>query len=225
MRAAAVVFGAVGTLFEPEPLRSRLTALGLPNRELEVWLSRIDAGGAGLSAAGTFCSFKEMATSVLTATIAELGNRPDATRVQEIVGGFEVLPACKDLKNSLVQLSELGTRAAVLTRLSIETGRTLLMHAGVLNQVAQVFSIDEVSRWKPSSEPYLHAVKGLGLTPAQVAFVSANPWDVTGAKAAGLFGILLQRRGGHRPAAMPAPDLTIAGLAELAQVGAKFDPV
>jgi 2-haloacid dehalogenase len=225
LRAAAVIFGGFGTLFEVEPARPFLVSMGLPARELEVWLARTEAAGIALCAAGTFRTFREVATSTLTSSIAELGNRPDLTQVQEVVESLDALPACKDLKHSFLQLTELGTRVALLTNASVDSGRNLLLQAGVLNQVARVFSIDEVRRWKPFPEPYLHAAKVLGLEPRQVAFVSANPWDVTGAHAAGLYAILLQRRGGHPPAALPPPDLTIAGLAELAQVGARFDPV
>jgi 2-haloacid dehalogenase len=224
VRAAAVVFDCYTTLFDLEPLRSRLTASGLSNRELEVWLSRIARDGIALCASGTYRPFGEVAASALAALGAEVGQRAYAERISEVVAGFADLPAYKDARPALTQLSEAGTRRAVLTDGTSSQASKLLAQADMAKLVEQVVSIDEVRRWKPFPEPYRRVAQALGLAPSSVAYFSAHPWDVQGAKAAGLYGVLLSRRGGHHQAAMPAPDLTIAALAELAQIGVAIDP-
>lgn len=224
MHAAAVLFDSFGTLFEVEPLRERLVCIGLAPRELEVWLARTFRDGIALSATGTFRMFHEVASSALKTLIAELGNRPDAERVQDVLAGFGELTAFKDAKLAMEQLRQSGSQLAVLTNASAMTAKTLLARAGALELVERVFSVDEVGHWKPFPQPFQHAAQLLRFEPERIAYVSSDPWEVQGARATGLFGVLLQRRGGHHQPAMPPPDLTVASLAELAQIGLHFDP-
>jgi len=224
MRAAAVLFDSLGTLFEMESLRAKLGAIGLAPRELEVWLARVHRDGMALSTVGTFRTFREVARSALMTLIAELGQRPDPAKVEDALNGFSELVPFRDVKPALVQFSEVKTRRAILTNAGIETTQALLSRAGVLELIERIISVEEVRRWKPDPETFRHAAKVLQLEPKQIAFVSANPWEVQGAKVAGLYGVLLQRRGGHHQPAMPSPDLTVAGMAELVPLGAHYDP-
>ncbi|MBI5548920.1 MAG: HAD hydrolase-like protein [Deltaproteobacteria bacterium] len=224
MRAAAVVFDPFGTLFDLEPLRERLLALGLPSRELEVWLARTARDGIALCASGTFKPFQEIASSALLTLIAEQGKRPQHEQVAEVVSGVYALAAFKDAKVALDQLKVANTRRVLLTLEAKEGAQTLLARAGMEGLVEEVESIDQTRRWMPFPEPYRHVALSLGLQPQQIAFVSTAPWDVQGARAAGMYGVLLQRKGGHHQPAMPPPDLTIASLAELAQVAGTIDP-
>jgi 2-haloacid dehalogenase len=181
--------------------------------------------GIALSTAGTFRTFREVAAGTLHALIAELGNRPDPARVDEALQGFDELPAFRDVSTAMTALAESGVRRAVVSNASAQTLAALLGHAGIKDKIEVAVSIDEVRRWKPAPEPYRRALEALGLPARQVAYVSAHPWDVEGARAAGMFGVLLQRRGGHLQPAMPPPDLTIAALAELVQIGAQREPL
>jgi len=224
VRAAAVLLDWFETLFDTGALRERLVSIGLPSREFEVWLARFQRDGIALCAAGTYCPFHEVGVSALRALVAELGNRPDPEKLRFVQAGFAELTPMRDVKLAMMQLRELGSQLGVLTNASAMTTKALLTKAGTLDLVEQVFSIDDVGLWMPFPQLYQHAARSLHLEPAQIAFVSANPLYVQGARATGLFGVLLLRQGGHHQPAMPAPDLTITGLAELAQIGLNFDP-
>lgn len=224
MKATAVIFDSLGTLFELEPMRPKLQSIGLAPRELEVWLARTFRDGIALSATGTYRHFQEVASSALMTLVAELGQRPDPAKVDEVVSAFAELPAAKDLKPAFAQLTQWGSRLAVITNASAEVGRSLLKGAGALELVERVISTDEVGHWKPFPQVFHHATHLLNLEAKKIAYVSGDAWEVQGARNAGLFGVLLQRRGGHHQPAMPPPDLTIAGLAELAQIGLNYDP-
>lgn len=83
--------------------------------------------------------------------------------------------------------------------------------------MARVFSIDEVDRWKPFPEPYLHAAAELGLRPGQLAMVAVHAWDVNGAKQAGLITGWGDRLEGRWNSAMAPPDITGSSLLQVVE--------
>lgn len=106
---------------------------------------------------------------------------------------------------------------ATLTNGAAEVGRKLLERAGLADLVERFLSVDEVRRWKPAPEPYLHAARELGVASAECALVAVHPWDVDGAKRAGLQTGWLNRRNGRYPDFFQPPDATGETLAALAE--------
>jgi 2-haloacid dehalogenase len=99
-----------------------------------------------------------------------------------------------------------GTRA-MLEPLAAATGIALHLDA--------VLSADAAGIYKPSPRVYQLAVDYLKLPPARIGFVSANGWDVVGAKAFGLTAFWVSRAGAPLERHGPRPDHVIASLAEL----------
>jgi 2-haloacid dehalogenase len=73
------------------------------------------------------------------------------------------------------------------------TARTLLHRAGVLEHLHGVISVDDVKTFKPDPEVYHYLARRLGTEPSETWLVSSNPFDVVGAKAAGLLAAWIQR--------------------------------
>jgi 2-haloacid dehalogenase len=73
------------------------------------------------------------------------------------------------------------------------TTRTLLSRAGVLPHLHGVVSVDELKTFKPDPEVYRYLARYLERTPYETWLVSSNPFDVIGAKNAGLKAVWLKR--------------------------------
>ncbi|HKZ27575.1 MAG TPA: HAD-IA family hydrolase, partial [Rubrobacteraceae bacterium] len=73
------------------------------------------------------------------------------------------------------------------------TTRTLLSRAGVLPHLDGVVSVDDLKSFKPDPEVYRYLARSLQRTPYETWLVSSNPFDVIGAKAAGLKAAWIQR--------------------------------
>ncbi len=71
--------------------------------------------------------------------------------------------------------------------------RTLLSRAGVLPHLHGVVSVDELKTFKPNPEVYRYLARYLERTPYETWLVSSNPFDVIGAKNAGLKAVWLKR--------------------------------
>jgi 2-haloacid dehalogenase len=67
----AVVFDAMGTLFDLEPLRPRVEAAGAPPAALEAWFERILHSGASLTLIEDFRPFSPHAEPRRAATLEE----------------------------------------------------------------------------------------------------------------------------------------------------------
>ncbi len=79
-----------------------------------------------------------------------------------------------------------------------------------------VISVGEVGAFKPHPAVYRHAAKTLGLEPAQCLMVSANSFDVLGARACGYRAAFVNRRDMPYEDSPLQPDLTVPTFTELA---------
>jgi len=106
--------------------------------------------------------------------------------VQQVFAGLAELPAHPDVSPAFQWLHEFGIRIVALTNGNAENTRKLLERAELIGIVERIISIDEIRRWKPTREVYLHAAKIVDVAPGQLALVAAHAWDVHGASQAGL---------------------------------------
>ena len=80
----------------------------------------------------------------------------------------------------------------------------------------EVMSVDSVGAFKPHPAVYRHAVAALQLEPRDLLMVSANSFDVMGARSCGLRGAFVDRYGLPYEDTPHTPDLTVADFTELA---------
>jgi 2-haloacid dehalogenase len=73
-------------------------------------------------------------------------------------------------------LKKAGLRLAALTNGTPKGARSQLEHAGLTEYFEQIFSVDEVKRFKPAPEPYRMAAQRLAVEPQEVRMVAA--WDI-----------------------------------------------
>lgn len=218
LRPRVVAFDVVETLVSLEPLRGRLAAAGLPNDQLEVWFARLLRDAFALDATGVYQPFKEVAASTLAGLFAEHGLQPDPATIEGVVASFAELPAHPDVEPAMRALRDANIRIITLTNGGAETTHRLLERAGVRDLVERVISIEEVRRWKPHREVYLHAADSTGVEPRRLTLVAAHAWDVHGASRAGLGTGFVARQGKpFFPSLMDAPDVTGATLVEVAR--------
>jgi 2-haloacid dehalogenase len=77
-------------------------------------------------------------------------------------------------------------KLAILSNGSTDMLNTLVRNTGLDRVLDATISIDSKRVFKPSPETYTLIEANLGIPPAEVLFVSSNPFDACGAKAFGL---------------------------------------
>src|SRR6266481_413350 len=94
-----------------------------------------------------------------------------------------------------------GRKLAILSNGSPRMLQELVRNSGLDRWIETAISIDSVRAYKPHQSCYALVEPALGVTRAEVLFVSSNSFDVVGAKAFG-FNVAWVRRSAGGPATM-----------------------
>jgi 2-haloacid dehalogenase len=206
------------TLSDLAPLARRFEDVNAPGHLLGTWFASTLRDGIALAASGEYADFREVALAALRTLLARVEgvDRPVREAAEHILAGIGMLAVHPDVEPGLRRLREAGVRAATLTNGSAATTAGLLERAGISALVERNIDVAEVRRWKPAPEPYEHACRTLGVAPGEAVLVAVHPWDVHGAKCAGLRAAWLDRHGEPYPDVFTAPDVTAGDLPAVA---------
>jgi 2-haloacid dehalogenase len=202
------------TLFSLDPVAARLGDVGLGG-ELDHWFTRILRDGIAAAAAGRFASFRDLAGHHLRTSFTARGQPVPPGAVEHVLGGFEQVVPHPDVEPGLRRLQHHGVAAVALTNGSASLVHGFLRRSGLEPLVAAVHDVAEVARWKPAPEPYHHVLEHHAVAPGRAALIAVHPWDVMGARSAGLIGAWLDRDGSAYPDAFGAPDVQARDLPTL----------
>jgi 2-haloacid dehalogenase len=215
-RPDAAVFEVLETIFPLEPLRPRLASLGLAG-ELDLFFTRTLRDALALDATGRFEPFRELAGGTLEVLAAQRGLSPDRASIEAVLDGFRTLDPHPDVRPAMERLRGAGVVVATLSNGGVDATRSLLERAGLLPLVSRVMGADEIRRYGPAKETYLHASGALGLPPGRVALVSVHAWSLEGARRAGLVTAWASRLEKRLHPALRAPDVSGVTLLEVVE--------
>ena len=85
------------------------------------------------------------------------------------------------------------THSILLSNGEADKSDKLLSNISLRKYFDYVISAEEVRKYKPSPEPYLHVSKKMHLQISQIALVSSNLWDIAGAKSVGMHTCWINR--------------------------------
>ena len=205
------------TLSDLAPLAERFEAVGAPAHLLPTWFAGTLRDGIAIAATGQYADFQDVARAALLTVLAGVPQlrRPAEEAADDVLAGFAALSVHPDVPDGIQRLYRAGMRIVTLTNGSASTAAGLLERAGLQELVEANIAVDEVGCWKPAPEPYHHACRGLGVAVGEAVLIAAHPWDVHGAKQAGLRGAWLNRRAAPYPGVFAAPDVTATDLPRL----------
>ncbi len=112
---------------------------------------------------------------------------------QQLMAEFSHLQAYTDVVPGLARLREKGHTLAAFSNGPEAAVRTLMSNSGVLPQLHDVISVDDMKCFKPSPAVYQYLVSRTESTVDNCWMISSNPWDVIGGKAAGLKAVWVHR--------------------------------
>jgi 2-haloacid dehalogenase len=182
----AVVFDAYGTLYDIQSVAA-VTEEAFPGygeiitqiwriKQLEyTWLR---------SLMRRYQNFSVITRDSLVYTLRVLGLKYERAAFERIMEKYLHLDLYPDAAATLAAMQ--GRKLAILSNGSTAMLNALVANSGLDRVLDATISIDSKRVFKPSPEAYGLIETVLGMPPAEVLFVSSNPWDACGAKAFGL---------------------------------------
>jgi 2-haloacid dehalogenase len=200
-----VLFDLNGTLLDPAVLLDppELPVAALDEANMMAMITVI---------AGRETAFKPLFDAALRRHLQRAGRDPEEAAAA--LGKLAAMPAFPEVPAALRTLREAGHRLAVLTQSAVEPSEAALEQAGLREHFEHVLSAPSFGAFKPEDLAYHAALEKLGAVEAW--FVAGHWWDVAGAAYAGLKTAWVSRTDLAYPDAMPAPDVTGADIAEIA---------
>ncbi len=109
----------------------------------------------------------------------------DTALLADLRAAYRSLDAYPEVVATLTALRAAGLRTAVLSNGAPAMLEAGLQAAGIADLLDAVLSVEQVGVYKPDPRVYGLAERRFGLVAGQMAFLSSNPWDAFGARAAG----------------------------------------
>ena len=104
----------------------------------------------------------------------------DKAMKNELLNLYKVLNTFPEVKDVLNKLKEKNYKLAILSNGTPSLLNELVKSNNLDSIFDDIFSIEEVGIYKPSSKVYDIPIKKFKIQKDEVAFLSANTWDVSG---------------------------------------------
>ncbi|SFU44336.1 haloacid dehalogenase type II [Halomonas korlensis] len=142
---------------------------------------------------GDYVDFSQCTREALEFTDRALQTRFSDADKDHLMATYARLPAFPDAAAALARFQEAGVTCVAFSNGSREAVEGLLSQAGIRERFDEVISVEEVKRFKPDPAVYAHLRNRLEVAPGDTWLVSSNPFDVIGARHAGLHAAWVRR--------------------------------
>jgi 2-haloacid dehalogenase len=192
--------------------------VGAPEPLARVWFASLLRDGFALAATGGTEKFTRLGAGTLRAVLAGAGlNRPAGDAVDHILAGFTELGVHPDVPEGVRILRQHGLRLVTLSNGSADVADRLLTKAGIRGEFERLLSADDAGAWKPLRAAYAHAASTCSVSIEDLLLVAVHPWDIHGARQAGMRTGWISRRPAPYPDYFTAPSLHAPDLVALAR--------
>jgi 2-haloacid dehalogenase len=182
----AVVFDAYGTLYDTQSVAA-VTEQAFPGYGeivTQIWRIKQLEYSWLRSLMRRYEDFSVVTRESLLYTLRILGLKHDDKMLERIMEKYLHLDLYPDAAAALADMR--SRKLAILSNGSPKMLNALVRNSGLDRVLDATISIDSQKVFKPAPEAYSLIETVLGVSPAEVLFVSSNPWDACGAKAFGL---------------------------------------
>ncbi|QIG95048.1 MULTISPECIES: haloacid dehalogenase type II [unclassified Bradyrhizobium] len=193
MTIKAIVFDAYGTLYDVQSVAD-VTEDAFPGYGdiiTQIWrLKQLEYSWLR-SLMRRYQDFAAVTRDSLTYTLRCLGLQYDAATFARIIDKYQHLALYPDAVAALEAMKD--KKLAILSNGSPDMLNALVRNSGLDRLLDATISVDCHKVFKPAPEAYTLIEEVLKVPPAEVLFISSNPWDACGAKAFGLTVAWIER--------------------------------
>ncbi len=217
----AIGFDIYGTLVDPLEMNEHLRPVvgeELADRFSELWRQKQVEYTFRRALMRRYEDFGVCTRQALSHTANVLSVGISEKDREKLIEEYQNLRPFPDVVPGIEALKSGGHRLVAFSNGVEATARTLLDRAGVLPHLEEVISVDDLKTFKPDPQVYEYLARRLGAEPSETWLISSNPFDVIGAKSAGLKSAWVQRNPNVRFDPWDIePDLVVPDLERLAE--------
>ena len=193
--AIGIGIDVYGTLVDPIGISDYLRPLlgAHADRFAELWRAKQLEYTFRRAAMGRYENFDVCTRHALGWVAACLEIDLSGEEIARILERYRNLEAYVDAATGLAGLKHKGYILYAFSNGVESSLRQLLEHAGLYTYLDGIISVDEIQTFKPDPRVYHHLAQRLGTLPTDTWLISSNPFDIIGAKAAGLKAAWIRR--------------------------------
>ncbi|MDI4638042.1 MULTISPECIES: haloacid dehalogenase type II [Halomonadaceae] len=167
---------------------------------------------------GAYAPFSDCTREALEFTDRALGAGLTEGQKDRLMATYGKLPAFPDVAEALERFARAGVTCVAFSNGTREAVDGLLRQAGLREHFDDIVSVDEIKRFKPDPAVYAHLRDRMESEAQDTWLISSNPFDVIGARHAGLHAAWI-RRSAEAPfdAWGGEPDVTVTDLLALSE--------
>ena len=219
MTREALAFDMYGTLVDPLRIWKQLEHYITTNavRAAEIWRQKQLEYTFRLTVMEQYEDFEQVTRKALDYALAAVVEHITDEQKQLLMAQYNDLALFPDVQNGLEQLQAKGYTMVVFSNGS-PAMLSAIMQAAHLEPYFQGFtSVDEIKVYKPSPKVYQLVANKLQRPIEEVRLISSNPFDVIGARNAGMQATWVNRAHGLFDTLGEQPDMVVTTLEELAR--------
>jgi len=211
------VFDVYGTLFDVGSMMEVCrTIVPEPEALVAGWRAKQLDYAFWRSLMGRYVDFWQVTEEALRYTLKRHGLTIPEEERKHLLEAWLHLQPFPEVRAALTNLKQY--KRVILSNGSPSMLDTLLKNTGLQAEFDAVLSVDAVKIYKPAPRVYELALQYLGVAREEIGFLSANGFDVAGAKAFGFTVYWVNRTGAVLDELGIAPDATVQSLAEVASL-------
>lgn len=217
MRVNAIIFDVYGTLFDVSAVATALRAVSEHGDELSrLWRAKQLEYSFVRTLLGNYVDFDHITEQSLNYVLELHSIAADEAQRTSLLGAWRRLPLFSDVRPVLERFHGAGIPLIILSNGAQQALAELLDQAGVAHLFSAVLSSEDVGVYKPHPAIYAHAASQVAAPTGDTLFVSANGFDIAGARRFGFTVARIDRTGAPLDRLGAEPHLTVADFGELA---------
>ncbi|MCM5704992.1 haloacid dehalogenase type II [Larsenimonas salina] len=213
-----LAFDVYGTLLDTGSLADMMRdALGDQAEAVsEAWRARQLNLAFRRGLMGRYVDFALCTQDALNAVLEEGGHQLDEAQRKALLKGYGTLPPHSDTLAGLKALRTQNVTMVAFSNGTADAMQNVLTQAGLIDQFDALVSVDDIKRFKPDPQVYLHLMRTMASSPDNTWLVSSNAWDIQGARHVGLNAAWVHRDRSVIEDEALAPTHTVESLEALA---------
>ena len=215
--ATVLAFDVYGTLVDPSGMVEHLQHYAGDDAEAisALWRQKQVEYAFRRGLMRQYADFGVCTRQALDFAFQSVGRRLNTETADALLAAYQRLPAFSDAVRALEALAP-GYRLFAFSNGTPDAVERVLHNAGLRDYLDGIVSVHETGTFKPNPTVYEHARQATGAGDDPLWLISGNPWDVIGARSAGLEAAWVQRDPGtvFDPWGIE-PSLVVQSLSEL----------